>query len=264
MTSSAELTENTGLPVLVEERGPILVIAINRPRQRNAVNRAVSLAIAAALDTLDARADLRVGVLTGQGGSFCSGMDLKAFVDGERPELEGRGFGGFAERPPVKPLIAAVEGFALAGGCEMALACDLIVAAEDAWFGLPEVSRGLVAGSGGLIRLPRRIPAGIALEYALTGERFAAPAAHHWGLVNRLAAPGEALEEALRLAGQIAANAPLSVDMTKRIMTQSADWPLDGIWERQRPLSEAVIGSEDALEGSRAFAEKRPPVWRGK
>lgn len=251
-------------PVLVQEHGAVLVIAINRPRQRNAVNRAVSLGIAAALDLLDARDDLRVGVLTGQDGNFCSGMDLKAFVDGERPELEGRGFGGLCEKSPIKPVIAAVEGFALAGGCELALACDLIVAAENAWFGLPEAARGLVAGSGGLIRLPRRIPPAIALEYALTGERFGAAAAHHWGMVNRLTPPGSALDEALRLAGQIAANAPLSVAMTKRIVSESADWPMEGIFDRQRPLAEAVIGSEDALEGSKAFAEKRAPVWRGK
>jgi enoyl-CoA hydratase len=251
-------------PVLVQERGAVLVITINRPRQRNAVNRAVSLGIAAALDLLDTRDDLRVGVLTGQEGNFCSGMDLKAFVDGERPELEGRGFGGLCEKSPVKPVIAAVEGYALAGGCELALACDLIVAAENAWFGLPEAARGLVAGSGGLIRLPRRIPAGIALEYALTGERFGAAAAHQWGMVNRITPSGGALDEALRLAGQIAANAPLSVAMSKRIISESVDWPMDGIWERQRPLAEAVIGSEDAIEGSKAFAEKRAPVWRGK
>ncbi|WP_068073615.1 crotonase/enoyl-CoA hydratase family protein [Novosphingobium lentum] len=251
-------------PVLIERHGAVLVIAINRPRQRNAVNRAVSEAIAAALDTLDASAELRVGILTGQDGNFCSGMDLKAFVDGERPELEGRGFGGLTERSPAKPLIAAVEGFALAGGCELALACDLIVAGEDAWFGLPEVARGLVAGSGGLVRLPRRIPPAIALEYALTGERMAAPVAHNWGLVNRLVPSGGALAEALRLATQIAANAPLSVAMTKRIVSESADWPMDGVWDRQRPLAEAVIGSDDAQEGARAFAEKRAPVWTGR
>lgn len=250
--------------VLAEARGGVLVITINRPGQRNAVNREVSLGIAAALDRLDADAHLRVGVLTGAGGSFCSGMDLKAFVTGERPELPGRGFGGLTERSTLKPLIAAVEGFALAGGCELALACDLIVAGEVAVFGLPEVCRGLVAGSGGLVRLPRRIPAGIALEYALTGERMSAADAHRWGLVNRLVPSGEALEWAVRLADQMALNAPLSLAMTKRIMTESVDWPLEGIWERQRPLAEAVIGSEDAGEGARAFAEKRPPVWRGR
>ncbi|MES2492415.1 MAG: crotonase/enoyl-CoA hydratase family protein [Pseudomonadota bacterium] len=249
--------------VLVEEHGAVLVIAINRPRQRNAVNRAVSLAIAEALDLLDARADLRVGIITGREGNFCSGMDLKAFVDGERPELEGRGFGGLCEKSPEKPVIAAVEGFALAGGCELALACDLIVAAEDAWFGLPEAARGLVAASGGLLRLPRRIPPAIALEYALTAERFGAPVAHQWGMVNRLTLPGGALDGALRLAGQIAANAPLSVAMSKRIIAESADWPMEGIFDRQRPLAEAVIGSHDALEGATAFAERRAPLWRG-
>ena len=251
-------------PVEIEQVDATLVIAINRPAQRNAVNQAVSLAIAEALDRLDSDPALRVGIITGRGGSFCSGMDLKAFLAGERPELAGRGFGGLTEAPPKKPLIAAVEGFALAGGCELALACDLIVAAEDAWFGLPEVSRGLVAGSGGLVRLPRRIPSAIALEYALTGERMDAVTAHGWGLVNRLSAPGEALNDALVLAGKIAANAPLSVQMTKRIVTESADWPLAGIWERQRPLAESVIGSQDAKEGARAFAEKRAPDWQGR
>ena len=250
-------------PVLVERSDSTLVIQINRPGQRNAVNRAVSLGIAAALDELDRSAELRVGILSGRGGSFCSGMDLRAFVDGERPELEGRGFGGLTESPPRKPLIAAVEGYALAGGCELALACDLIVAAEDAWFGLPEVCRGLVAGSGGLVRLRRRIPAAIALEYALTGDRMSAPIAHGWGLVNRLAPPGQALVEALRLAERITANAPLSVAMSKRIMRECADWPESEIWQRQRPLVESVLASQDAQEGARAFAEKRSPLWRG-
>jgi enoyl-CoA hydratase len=249
--------------VWVEERGATLVIEINRPQQRNAVNRAVSLGIAAALDELDKRLDLRVGILGGRGGSFCSGMDLRAFLDGERPELDGRGFGGLTEAPPRKPLIAAVEGYALAGGCELALACDLIVAAEDAWFGLPEVCRGLIAGSGGLVRLRQRIPAAIALEYALTGDRMAAPIAHGWGLVNRLAPPGQALAEALRLAERITANAPLSVAISKQILRECTDWPAREIWERQRPMVESVLASKDAQEGARAFAEKRTPLWRG-
>ena len=250
-------------PVEIELHGAILVIAINRPQQRNAVNQAVSLAIVAALDRLDADPALRVGIITGRGGSFCAGMDLKAFVDGERPEIAGRGFAGVTEAPPKKPLIAAVEGFALAGGCELALACDLIVAARTAWFGLPEVTRGLVAGSGGLVRLPRRIPEAIALEYALTGERMDAATAHRWGLVNRLTAEGGALDGALALAAAITANAPLSTAMTKQIIRDSASWPEDRIWELQRPLVEAVLASGDAKEGARAFAEKRQPDWKG-
>ena len=250
--------------VETEVAGAILVIAINRPAQRNAVNRAVSLAIVDALDRLDTDSALRVGILTGRGGSFCAGMDLKAFIDGERPELEGRGFGGLTETPPKKPLIAAVEGYALAGGCELALACDLIVAAEDASFGRPEVTRGLVAGSGGLVRLPRRIPAAIALEYALTGARMDASTAHRWGLVNRVTPSGGALDGAIELAAQIAANAPLSTLMTKRIVQESAHWPEAEIWDRQRPLTESVLASDDAREGARAFAEKRAAHWAGR
>ncbi|KZB95756.1 enoyl-CoA hydratase [Sphingomonas melonis TY] len=247
----------------VDRHDAVLVMTIDRPAQRNAVNRAVSLALAEALDTLDRDPALRAGIVTGAGGNFCSGMDLKAFVAGERPELEGRGFAGVTEAPPAKPLIAAVEGYALAGGCELALACDLIVAGEDAMFGLPEVARGLVAGSGGLVRLRERIPPAIALEYALTARRMDAPTAHRWGLVNRLAPTGGALEAALALAQDIAANAPLSVLASKRIMAESPDWALDERWQRQRGLVEAVLASADAQEGARAFAEKRPPVWRG-
>ncbi len=250
--------------VEVEVRGATLLIALNRPAQRNAVNAAVAQAVAAAFDRLDADPALRVGILTGRGSSFCAGMDLKAFVDGERPEIDGRGFGGLTEAPPQKPLIAAVEGYALAGGCEMALACDLIVAANDAWFGLPEVTRGLVAGSGGLVRLPRRIPAAIALEYALTGARMSAEIAHRWGLVNRLATSGGALDAALALAAEITANAPLSTLMTKRIVYESAGWAPDETWDRLRPMTEAVLASEDAREGAVAFTEKRAPVWTGR
>lgn len=250
--------------VTVERRGPVLVISINRPERRNAVNRAVSLAMADALDDLAADPGLRVAVVTGSGGTFCSGMDLKAFVDGERPELEGRGFAGMCEAGPEKPVIAAVEGYALAGGFELALACDLIVAAENAVFGLPEAARGLVAASGGLLRLGRRIPSGIALEYALTAAPIPATVAQQWGLVNRLVAPGSAVDAAVALAEQIAANAPLSVAMSKRIMRESRLWDDSEMFARQRPLSESVINSQDAREGARAFAEKRAPQWRGK
>ncbi|WP_335680904.1 enoyl-CoA hydratase-related protein [Sphingomonas melonis] len=179
------------------------------------------------------------------------------------PRAGGAWFRRCHRSAPAKPLIAAVEGYALAGGCELALACDLIVAGEDAMFGLPEVARGLVAGSGGLVRLRERIPPAIALEYALTARRMDAPTAHRWGLVNRLAPTGGALEAALALAQDIAANAPLSVLASKRIMAESPDWALDERWQRQRGLVEAVLASADAQEGARAFAEKRPPVWRG-
>lgn len=258
------MSEEEAAPVEIERRGAVLLIAISRPQCRNAVNRAVSLAVANALDMLDSDSGLRVGIITGRCGNFCSGMDLKAFLNGERPELEGRGFAGVCEAPPAKPLIAAVEGYALAGGFELALACDLIVAAEDAVFGLPEAARGLVAGSGGLLRLGRRIPSGIALEYALTAAHMPAPVAQQWGLVNRLTPSGGALDAALELARQIAANAPLSTTMSKRIMKDSRLWPDEEMWDRQRPLSESVINSEDAREGARAFAEKRSPNWGGK
>ena len=250
--------------VLLERQGAVLIISINRPERRNAVTRAVSEGIAAGIDLLELDSQLSVGILTGVGGSFCSGMDLNAFVDGKRPEIAGRGLGGITETPPGKPLIAAVEGYAVAGGCELALACDLIVAAENARFGLPEVTRGLVAGSGGLVRLPQKIPRAIALEYALTGEQFDAPSAHHWGLVNRLSAPGGALEAALALALQISANAPLAVAMSKRIITDSDLWDSSEQWLMQTPLVDSIIASEDAREGSLAFTEKRAPQWRGK
>lgn len=249
--------------VITERRGAVLVITLDRPEARNAVTRALSMEMAEALDTFEADPQLVVAVITGSGGTFCAGMDLKAFAAGERPEIEGRGFAAITERPPTKPVIAAVEGFALAGGCELALACDLIVAAESAEFGLPEATLGLVAGSGGLIRLPQRIPRQIALEIALTGRRFPAPEAHRWGLVNRLAPTGAALDEALQLAEAITANGPLAVQMTKRIISESASWPADEVWDRQRPLVDGVLASNDAREGAVAFAERRLPHWTG-
>lgn len=250
--------------VLVERRGAVSVITINRPSVRNAINQAVSHGIAAALDALDDDDSLGVGILTGAGGTFCSGMDLKAFVNGERPEIPGRGLAGLTEHVPRKPLIAAVEGYALAGGCEIVLACDLVVASSSTRFGIPEVTRGLVAGAGGLVRLPRKIPRQIALEYALTGAHFTAADAHRWGLVNRVCAPGEALTEAIELATAILANAPLAVQMTKRIMAESSSWGEDESWDRQRALVDEVLATDDAREGALAFSEKRPPKWMGK
>ena len=249
--------------VLVSREGAVLVITINRPEVRNAINRATSEAIAHALDLLDSDPTLAIGILTGKGNHFCAGMDLKAFLAGERVELEGRGLAGIVERPPSKPLIAAVEGYALAGGCEIALACDLIVAAENAQFGIPEVRRGLIAGSGGLLRLPQRIPRQIALEYALTGKAMSAADARHWGLVNRLTQPNGALDGARALAAEISANGPFAVRMTKRIMTESPTWPPAEYWVRQRDMLEQVIATNDAREGALAFSEKRAPRWTG-
>ena len=247
-----------------EVHGNVLVMTMHRPEARNAMDRATSEALAAALDELDARDDLRLGIVTGAGGTFCSGMDLKGFLRGERPSVEGRGFAGLTERPPRKVLIAAVEGYALAGGFEMVLACDLVVASRAAKFGLPEAKRGLVASAGGLIRLPRRIPYHVAMEFALTGDMLDAERAHTLGLVNRLAEPGQALAGALQLAESVAANGPLAVATSKRIVSESADWSQAEMFERQKPIAAPVFTSSDAREGSAAFAEKRKPNWTGR
>jgi enoyl-CoA hydratase len=253
-----------GDEVLTERRDRVLLITINRPDQRNAVNGAVARGIGAALDALDDDAGLAVGVLTGAGKGFCAGMDLKGFVSGDRPHVEGRGFAGITQRSADKPLIAAIEGFAVAGGLEVALACDLIVASRGARLGIPEVKRSLVAAGGALLRLPRALPRTVAMELALTGDPMLAERAHELGLVNRLAEPGQAVEQALELAAAIAANGPLALAATKRILVDSVDWPQTDFFERQRAISDPVFGSEDAQEGARAFAERRDPVWRGR
>ncbi|WP_238015188.1 crotonase/enoyl-CoA hydratase family protein [Dactylosporangium sp. AC04546] len=250
--------------VLVEQADSVLVISINRPEARNAVNREVTDAVAAAVDELDERPDLTLGVITGTGGTFCAGMDLKAFLAGEDVTLPGRGIAGIVQRPPRKPLIAAVEGWALAAGCEIALTCDLIVAAEDARFGLPEVKRGLVAGAGGLLRLPRWLPPAIAKQLALTGEPMSAVDAHRFGLVNELAPPGHALAAALELARRITPNGPLAVQVTKQILDNATDWTIEEGFVKQGPLLDRILASEDAREGATAFAEKRSPVWTGR
>lgn len=249
--------------VLYTAEDGVAVITINRPQAKNAVNAAVAARIAEALDDLDSRKDLTVGIITGAGGTFCAGMDLKAFMKGEVPIVEGRGFGGFAERGPKKPLIAAVEGYALAGGFEAVLACDLVVAAEDARFGIPEVKRGLVAGAGGLLRLQHRIPRNIAMEFALTGDFVEAPRMAELGLVNHVTASGGALEGAKELAARITANGPLAVRVSKEVMVASDDWSRDQMWEKQNELTGPVFVSQDAMEGAAAFAEKRAPVWKG-
>ncbi|HUH41164.1 MAG TPA: crotonase/enoyl-CoA hydratase family protein [Castellaniella sp.] len=243
----------------------IQVMSINRPQARNAINLETAQAIAAAMDALDANPDVDLGILTGAGGNFCAGMDLKAFAQtGQRPYVGDRGFAGLCERPPAKPLIAAIEGYALAGGCELALSCDLIVAARDARFGLPEVKRGLVPGSGGMLRLPARIPYHVAMEAVLTGDMFDAERLHQLGLVNRLAEPGGALDAALAMARTIAANGPLAVRTAKSVIAQSRNWRQDEMFDLQRPIVAPIFVSEDAREGATAFAEKRPPVWKGK
>ena len=242
ITVVSDEASNTEDAVLVEQRDRILVITINRPQAKNAVNAAVSRGLADAMDRLDDDPGLSVGVLTGAGGSFCAGMDLKAFARGENVVVEGRGM-GFTERPPVKPLIAAVEGYALAGGTELALATDLIVASKDSAFGIPEVKRGLVAGGGGLLRLPQRIPYAIAMELALTGDNLSAQRAHELGLVNVLAEPGKALDAAIELAERITANGPLAVAATKRIITESRGWSPEEMWTEQVKILMPVFGS---------------------
>ncbi len=246
--------------VVVEISGPVMVVAIDRPDRRNAMTLAASEVIAAAFTELDARDDLRVGILTGRGGHFCAGMDLKRFALGERPYVPGAGFGGLTERVVAKPVIAAVEGWALGGGFELVLACDLVCAGESARFGLPEVKVGLVARGGGMLRLPQRVPRAMALEMLLTGEPVSARRAAEAGLVNHVVPDGTALDRARELAAVVAANAPLAVRASKAVALGVGD--LDG-FERQRPLSDAVFASADAAEGARAFREKRPPVWRG-
>jgi enoyl-CoA hydratase len=251
-------------PVLTERRDGVLLITLNRPDARNAVNLALAEGLADALDALDAEDALTVGVLAGAGRGFSAGMDLKAFVAGERPYVGDRGFAGITQRAARKPLIAAIEGFAMAGGFEIALACDLIVAARGARLGIPEVKRSLVAAAGALLRLPRRMPYGVAMELALTGEPILAERAYELGVVNRLAEAGGAVDAALALAAEIARNGPLALAATKAILEAQFDWSEEEFWARQGEISDPVFGSEDAREGATAFAEKRDPVWKGR
>jgi enoyl-CoA hydratase len=260
----ARMTEPRSEAVLTETRDGVQLITINRPEVKNAVNGDVARGIAAALDELDGSEELRVGVLTGAGGTFSAGMDLKGFLSGDVPIIEGRGLGGLTEAPPRKPLIAAVEGWALAGGFELLLACDLVVAAETARFGVPEVKRGLVAGAGAALLLGQRIPQAIALELLLTGDPIDAARAASLGLVNRVVPEGSALDAALELAATVAANGPLAVAVTKQIARSAPDWTMDVAWGRQGELMGPVFVSEDAQEGARAFAEKRLPEWKGR
>ena len=250
--------------VLVDVADGIMTVTLNRPEAKNAANKALAEGVAAAMDQLDESDDIQVAILTGAGGTFCAGMDLKAFVSGETPQIEGRGFAGLTERGPRKPLIAAIEGYALAGGLELAISCDLIVTADNAKFGIPETKRGLAAAAGGLMKLPRQIPPRIAMELALTGEFIDAARAAELGLVNQVVPAGTALDAAKELAAKIVANGPLAVAVSKQVILESADWTADDMWKKQGKLVMPVFGSEDAIEGATAFAEKRAPNWKGK
>jgi len=250
--------------VLVEvEADGILLVTINRPEARNAMNKAAAEGISAAMDRLDADPALRCAILTGAGGTFCAGMDLKGFLNGELPTVPGRGFGGLTEWTPKKPVIAAVDGHALAGGFELAIACDMIVASKGAKFGIPEAKRGLAAGGGGMVHLPRLLPRPLALEMALTGDPITAERAHELGLVN-IVTDGPAVEGARALAARVAACGPLAVAASKGVVRDSWLWPADRINEIQNPYIRAVFDSEDAREGAMAFAQKRKPEWKGR
>jgi enoyl-CoA hydratase len=259
-----EQTSTDAPAVLTERRGSVLIITLNRPQVRNAVNTALAEGVAEALDSLDADDTLTAGVVTGAGGFFCAGMDLGAFAKGESPWVEGRGFGGITQRAADKPLIAAIEGFAVAGGLEIALSCDLIVAAKGAKLGIPEAKRSLVAAGGGLLRLPKRMPYHVVMELALTGDPLPAERFHELGVVNRLADPGAALDVALELAAALAQNGPLALIASKKIIEQQFDWSTEEMWTRQGEIAGPVMTSEDAREGATAFKEKRAPVWKAR
>ncbi len=254
---------DTAPEVITQVEDGILIVTINRPEARNAMNKAAAEGIAAAMDRLEAEDDLRVAIVTGAGGTFCSGMDLKGFLRGESPSIEGRGFGGLSQWTPKKPVIAAVDGYALAGGMELALSCDLIVANSGAKFGIPEAKRGLAAAAGGLIKLPRQIPPRIAMELALTGDFIDAQRAYELGFVNRIV-DGPAIEGAKELARKVAENGPLALIASKAIVRDSHTWSDEEMWDKQAAYIAPVFTSSDAREGAAAFAEKRKPNWQGK
>jgi enoyl-CoA hydratase len=245
--------------VLTERRGRILVITLNRPEQRNSINSSVSLGLRTAIDVLDSDSHLVAGILTGAGAGFCAGLDLKAVAKEGIP----KGLTGFLRKGSTKPLVAAIEGFAVAGGLEIALTCDLIVASRDAVLGVPEAKVGLIAAGGALARLPQHIPYGVAMEMALTGSPITAIDANRYGLVSHLSGPGEALNTALELANRIAANAPLAVIASKQVLRHARGLTEAEFWDMQLPHEQMVFSSEDAKEGPRAFSEKRSPIWRG-
>ena len=266
MSDASEAAQTADEPVVRERHGHVEIVRLNRERARNAIDGATTRALGAIFDELTDDPEVWVVVLTGTGDrAFCAGMDLKAFASGEMGEiLTARGgFAGIASRKFPKPLIAAVNGVALAGGFEIVLACDLVVAADHALFGIPEVKRGLAAAGGGLIRLARRAPQAIALELALTGESIDAQRALSYGLVNRVVPAERLMEEALALANVICDNAPLAVRTSKELMKRSLDLTEEEAWKLNAELTVPIFTSKDALEGAVAFAEKRPPVWTG-
>ena len=246
--------------VLTERRGGVLLVTLNRPEALNAIDSSIARGLTAAIQELDDDPALTAGVLTGAGRGFCSGMDLKAFAAEGPPQ----GFDSFIKLGSQKPLIAAIEGFALAGGLEVALVCDILVAARDAKLGIPETRVGLFAAGGALFRLTRHVPYGVAMELALTADSIDAPTAHAHGLVTRLAEPGTAIDVALELAARIARNGPLGVIASKQIIREASQLTDAEAWDWQQPLADQVFTSEDSKEGPRAFAEKRPPVWTGR
>lgn len=252
------------MPVETSVENAVAILTLNRPEARNAIDRDTALAVADAVAAINTNDQIRAAILTGAGGHFCAGMDLKAFLRGEVVRLPEGGFAGFTQAKLGKPFIAAVEGYALAGGFEMALACDMIVASEAAEFGLSEVKRGLVANAGGLVRLPRQIPIKIASELVLTGEMVPAALLAAHGLVNRVTSPGQALDVALSIARTIASNGPLAVAASRRVLNEGLEWPADEMFDRQFAITAQVFQSEDAREGAAAFSEKRAPVWRGR
>jgi enoyl-CoA hydratase len=249
-----------------EQRGPFAVVTINRPEARNAVNADVANGIEEAIDRIEADDSTWVGILTGVPPVFCAGADLKAINSGNAGGLSTKkgGFGGIVQRERTKPIIAAVDGPALAGGTEIVLSCDLVVASTTATFGIPEVKRSLVAGAGGLFRLGRKIPLNVAMELALTGDPIDATRAHHFGLVNRLVEPGAALDAAIALAEQVCANAPVAVRESRKIVLEATNAPDDVGWRMSAHGMGVAMQSEDFSEGLTAFIEKRPPVWKGR
>ncbi len=250
--------------ILTETRGHVLLVTINRPEARNSFDGATASAMEAAMDRFEADPDLRVGILTGAGQAFSAGQDLKAAARGDMGVTRKRGGFGIMTQPPNKPLIAAVEGHAVAGGLELCLSCDLIVASRDARMGIPEVRHNLVAVGGALFRLPRRIPYHLVMELALTADTWTAERMHELGLVNRLADPGKALDVAFELAKQVLANGPLALAASKQIIQRSGEWTDEEAWREQMKIAQPVMQSEDTREGLAAFAQKREPVWKSR